>query len=135
VIAPTVHLNGTDGETLRVQLETAARAVQKALDAVYAAAPNARDYPLTAAYDIARATNSRHLRALVTVRDDLATSWEHVQEQIDARSASPRRVAQDDAPLFAERQAFVEAQNDAAGDAHEDDIAAAANNFDDGGVS
>ena len=41
---PTVHLNGTDRKSLLEQNHQAARAVADAMEALGAAAPNARDY-------------------------------------------------------------------------------------------
>lgn len=90
MIAPTVHLNGTDGEELLRQLEAAYTAVQAAITAVMAAAPNARDYYVQGnayAFRDARNAHDRHLRALQIVRDDLVTSGEHVQDQIAANEA------------------------------------------------
>jgi len=72
--APTVNRNGTANEELLVQYETATRAVQAAIATV-------------------EATHERHLRALVTVRDDLMRSWESVRDQVDAREAVGYRKA------------------------------------------
>lgn len=44
MIAPCVHLNGTSKHELLVQLETAARAVSAAQNALDSATPNLRDY-------------------------------------------------------------------------------------------
>ena len=72
-----------------------------------------------------------------------AQAWIDAAVAVEAHYAAQDEAADaqdDDAHLFDERQAFVDAQNearvatDAAADAHEDAVNDAANAFDDGGV-
>jgi hypothetical protein len=89
---PTIHMNGTTGEVLLEQYATAARAVQKAIDAVCDAGPNARDYYVQGP-DAGLAAQREHearVKALKTVRDELDAMMEGVQEQLDARDAARR---------------------------------------------
>lgn len=82
--APLVHLNGTAGAALAAQLEAAARALHEALDALRAAAPNARDYyPLGAdRFEVARCQYEARVRAVQAVRADLEALWVAVQDQL-----------------------------------------------------
>ncbi len=92
MMAPTVHLNGTTGEVLLDQYMTAAKAVQKAIDAVCDAGPNARDYYVQGS-DAGLAAQREHearVAALKAVRDELAAIAEGIQDQIDARDAARR---------------------------------------------
>jgi hypothetical protein len=92
MLIPTVHMNGTTGEVLLDQYMTAAHAVQKAIDAVCDAGPNARDYYVQGP-DAGLAAQREHaarVKALKTVRDELAAIMEGIQDQIDAKEASRR---------------------------------------------
>ena len=93
MLTPTVHMNGTAGDVLRDQYATAADAVRKAIDAVCDAGPNARDYYVqgTDAALTAQREHEARVKALKTVRDELAAIVEGIQDQIDAKEASRRR--------------------------------------------
>ena len=92
MLTPTVHMNGTAGEVLRDQYAAAADAVRKAIDAVCDAGPNARDYYVqgTDAALTAQREHEARVKALKTVRDELAAIAEGIQDQIDAKEASRR---------------------------------------------
>ena len=88
---PTVHNNGTAGEVLLDQNTTVLEAVRKAIDALYDAAPNARDYYQTpGAFVIAQRVHASRIAALTNVRDQIAATVEGIQDQIDAKEASRR---------------------------------------------
>ncbi len=92
MLIPTVHLNGTPGERLRDQYMDAVEAVRKAVDAVCDAGPNARDYYVQGP-DAGLAAQREHearIKALKTVRDELASIAEGIQDQLDARDAARR---------------------------------------------
>jgi hypothetical protein len=92
MLIPTVHGNGTAGEVLLDQYSAARDAVQKALDAICDAGPNARDYYVQGP-DAGLAAQREHearVKALKTVRDELAAIVEGVQDQLDARDAARR---------------------------------------------
>ena len=92
MLIPTVHMNGTAGEVLRDQYTAAADAMRKAIDAVCDAGPNARDYYVqgTEAALAAQREHEARVKALKTVRDELAAIAEGIQDQIDAKEASRR---------------------------------------------
>jgi hypothetical protein len=87
LLAPLVHMNGTGHDTLIEGYLAAASALSDALDALQAAAPNARDYYPQGddAYRQARAEHDRRANALRQVQAELQMLAENVQEQIDAR--------------------------------------------------
>ena len=92
MLIPTIHLNGTSGEDLLDQYAAAAEVVRKAIDAVCAAGPNARDYYVQGP-DASLAVQREHEARVATlkrVRDDLAAIAEGIQDQIDAKEASRR---------------------------------------------
>ncbi len=88
----TVHGNGTAGEVLLDQYASAAQAVQKAIEATCDAGPSSRDYYVQGP-DAGLAAQREHearVKALKTVRDELAAIAEGIQDQIDARDAARR---------------------------------------------
>lgn len=92
MLVPTVHSNGTTGEVLLDQYTAATEAVRKAIDALCDAGPNARDYYVQGS-DAASAAQREHearVKALKTVRDELAAVAEGIQDQLDARDAARR---------------------------------------------
>jgi hypothetical protein len=98
-VMPTLHTNGTSGEELARQLETAARAVQAALTALQEAAPNARDYYPQASAQLQgrdaflRAAEEHKLRCK-RLRDtyaELLEIHEAVTEQLEARATQRAR--------------------------------------------
>lgn len=92
MMIPTVHNNGTAGEALVDQNMAALDAVRKAIDAVCEATPNARDYYVQwpEAPEAAKRDHEARVKALTTVRDELAAIVEAVQTQIDEREALRR---------------------------------------------
>ena len=89
---PTLHMNGTSGADLLDQNTNAWEAVRAAIDALYAAAPNARDYYVKGpeAFSSAQRDHQTRLSTLTGVRDQLAALVEGIQDQIDAKEASRR---------------------------------------------
>lgn len=77
---PLVHLNGSSRDSLRVQYENAARAVNDALRALDDSAPNARDYyPLSpAAYEAARREHAARVDKVRSVHEELLSLFNHV---------------------------------------------------------
>lgn len=88
-MVPTVHLNGTSGKELAIQLEGAVNAIFQAREALVLAGPNARDYyPQGAsAYETARQQHSERAKRLSDIQDELQTIWEGVSAQIDEAEA------------------------------------------------
>lgn len=85
--APTVHLNGSDGATLREGYRRAADAIRRAMEVHGEASPNGRDYYLQgpeAYYTAAREHGERAAR-LQAVMEELAALWEAVDEQCAQR--------------------------------------------------
>jgi hypothetical protein len=81
---PTIHLNGTAGETLRDQWTTAWRALDNAIAALCDAGPNARDYYVQgpdAALEAQREHEAR-VKALRSMRDDVSGVVEGIETQI-----------------------------------------------------
>jgi hypothetical protein len=80
MILPTVHLNGTSRDALRLQYATASRAVGEAVLALEEAYPNARDYYVQGAdaFSIASREHSARVRTLRDMRADLDRILEHV---------------------------------------------------------
>jgi hypothetical protein len=62
IALPSVHLNGTSRDSLVEQAAEAARALDSALDAMCAAAPNARDYYVQAPGAFERACGEHEQR-------------------------------------------------------------------------
>lgn len=81
MVAPTVHLNGTPRERLAEGYEAAYRAVTAAIAALYACAPNGRDYYVQGPAAFGRADDEHRARiaALAQVRDDLLALYEAVE--------------------------------------------------------
>jgi hypothetical protein len=73
MMVPTVHLNGTSRTSLVADYEAAYEAVQAALTALCAAAPNGRDYYPQGphAYGLAEQDHYVRLAHLKAVADDL----------------------------------------------------------------
>ncbi len=89
MLLPTIHLNGSDPDTLAEGYERAASAVQAAIDAVACVAPNDRDYyPQGEGVGLAaRREHIARVDALCAVKADLARLLEHATEAVDARKA------------------------------------------------
>jgi hypothetical protein len=89
MLIPTIHLNGTTDEVMLDQYTAAAHAVQKAIDAICDAGPNARDYYVqgTDAALTAQREHEARVTSLKRVRDELAAIVEGIQDQIDAKKA------------------------------------------------
>lgn len=93
IITPLVHLNGTSAESLYNGYRAAWDALQAAVLATAATAPNARDYYCQSdrAYTMARAEHDKRMSALSTVLEQLALLSTDVMEQQDARVTRARR--------------------------------------------
>lgn len=88
LVAPTVHLNGSDGKQLHKTLEAAIDAVDKAVNAVMECYPHGRDYyPQNddAAYTWARDQHNERVKALTKVQADLTEISRNVRRQNDMR--------------------------------------------------
>ena len=85
---PTIHFNGTSREALLEEYQTAWSAVQQALEAVIAAAPNDRDYYVQGpeACTRAQAEHRERLAKIESVMTELHQILMHVFDQApDAR--------------------------------------------------
>lgn len=83
VAVPCVHSNGTSAGELAEQLTGAVDAVQAAIRAVDAAAPNGRDYYLVpGTFERAQAEHQARHNKLLSVLVELAQQYDHVQEVI-----------------------------------------------------
>jgi len=80
MVTPTVHLNGTSRQALLEGYVAAARAVREAMEAVQAAAPNARDYYVQgpAEWGLAQKEHRARLEKLEEVRAELEALAEEV---------------------------------------------------------
>jgi hypothetical protein len=90
---PTIHMNGSNPETLLEGLTGAYRAVDAAMRALDEAAPNGRDYYPQGPDAVQEATREHQLRAakLRSVREELQELVVSVQDQIDEREAARAR--------------------------------------------
>lgn len=88
ITGPTLHLNGSSAETLSEGFHAAHDAVSAAIEALCAAAPNARDYYVQdQAFTRANAEHVLRLRKLSEVQAELAALCNDISNQIYARSA------------------------------------------------
>lgn len=87
LIFPTVHLNGTSAKQLTEGLGEAYEAVDKAMDKLRDAAPNARDYYVQGDRAFQKAVEQHEARAkkLQAVADELMAIYESVEDQASAR--------------------------------------------------
>jgi len=71
---PTIHLNGSGRTILSEQYERADLAINDAINALFDARPNGRDYYTQGneAYDVALSEHTARVRALVGVRTDIS---------------------------------------------------------------
>ena len=86
---PTVHLNGTDAESLIEGYRAAHRALDAALSALSATTPNGRDYYVAGPHATTAAINEHcaRLAKIEAVQAEIYALWESVDEQQDARSS------------------------------------------------
>lgn len=92
-VIPTVHLNGTDGDTLLNRVADASNAVYAAIAALCEAGPNSRDY-YPQGSDVALAAQREHearIKSLRAICADLVTIHDGIQDQIDERAAQRKR--------------------------------------------
>ncbi len=89
---PTVHLNGSSPDVLLDGYKAASDAVYEALHKLEECAPNARDYYVQGPREFSHAMDEHMLRChkLTAVRTELVALLNHVQDQIDQRSAQRR---------------------------------------------
>ena len=82
-MAPTVHKNGTGSEALLTQCCAAAHAIEDALQAARAAAPNGRDYYVQGpkAFEAACAEHRDRVARLVSVQAEYESLSERIAEQ------------------------------------------------------
>jgi hypothetical protein len=79
---PTVHLNGTSRDTLLDGYLAARDALQLAMDAVQAAAPNARDYMQPSGYALATEEHAVRWTRLADTAGELSTLAEHISSLV-----------------------------------------------------
>jgi hypothetical protein len=86
-VAPTVHLNGTDGKVLENQLTAAVAACNHAINVLMDCYPHGRDYYLQddTAYVWARDAHSDRLKRLIAVQDELMAIERNVRRQNNFR--------------------------------------------------
>lgn len=84
---PTIHINGTSTETLIEGYEVAGQAIQRAIECLQDAAPNARDYYPAGdeAYALAIREHAARVEKLRAVYADLLIFHEHCSESAEAR--------------------------------------------------
>ena len=84
---PTIHMGGTDAESLAQDAKRARDALAKALDALTAASPNARDYYPQGgdAHAEAAREHAARIAAVMAVRDEMQAMFEHATEAVLAR--------------------------------------------------
>jgi len=98
---PTIHMNGTSAESLLKALSEAYSAVDKAMEAVAAAAPNARDYYPQGdnAFVEAREEHRSRLERLQSVQEELMEIAVAVQDQEDEKNTR-RNPARRTRPVY-----------------------------------
>jgi hypothetical protein len=84
---PLVHLNGTSATELEAQMRACGDTLRAALNALYLAAPNARDYyPLgDCAFAEAQARHMGRIMAVEAVFKGCQAILEEIVDQVDAR--------------------------------------------------
>ena len=93
MIAPVVHMNGSNGQELLDNVLKAAKAVETAFEAVVKTCPHGRDYYLSASVHpggaIGHAMDEYMVRKtrLQAIYKDLTGIAEIIQEQLDAKAA------------------------------------------------
>ena len=82
---PTIHLNGTSGEDLLEQVQTAYKAFDEARRALSKAAPNDRDYYMQEGSSCTEAQAEHRERAekIRSVKNDLRAIAHAIYEQVD----------------------------------------------------
>lgn len=82
MILPTVHINGTSREALSAQFAEVLKALQRALEAMADAAPNARDYypQGESAFRLARAEHESRIACVRAIREDYYRLYESVEK-------------------------------------------------------
>jgi hypothetical protein len=90
---PTIHMGGTDAESLAQDAKRARDALAKALDALTVAHPNARDYYPQGGDAHTEAANEHAARiaAVMAVRDEMTKLFEHAMEAVLAREERNQR--------------------------------------------
>jgi len=89
---PTIHLNGTSGETLTEGYLDAMDAISNAMRKLGAIAPHARDYYVQGddAFHKVWTENAARVTMLQHVRTEIGELLAHVQEQLAEREAIRR---------------------------------------------
>lgn len=90
-VLPTIHLNGTSAETLLFEATQARDALSRALDAMWGAAPNARDYYPQGVESAARAIREfdAHAAAVRAALAYFGAHVEHISDVLDQRRPNP----------------------------------------------
>lgn len=84
---PLIHLNGTSAEELEKRYRACACLLNEAMNALYLAAPNARDYyPLgDQAFAEAQKRHDARIAAVAMVQRECLALLEHVVDQAEER--------------------------------------------------
>jgi len=90
---PTIHLNGSNGETLFEEVSSAHEAIRTALEKLEAGAPNARDYYVQGNKEFEQARNQHCMRSnkLRDVMKELDEIRVGIREQLDERRHRSRK--------------------------------------------
>jgi len=85
---PLIHLNGTSATDLEAQMRVCCDALRAAMNALYQASPNARDYyPLgDEAFAEAKSRHERWTSSVVSVFNGCQEIMREIQKQIDDRA-------------------------------------------------
>jgi hypothetical protein len=80
VIFPSIHLNGTSAESLLEDYGKAAEALRLAIEAMYVASPNARDYYPQGpeACELAVKEHRERCAKVRAAREEILTIMEHI---------------------------------------------------------
>lgn len=87
ILAPTVHLNGTNGDDLLAQVCVPMNNIRWALEALNSSGPHGRDYYLHGSEAFPRAVEEHKSRVLrlESVFKELEAIYANVLEQVEAR--------------------------------------------------
>ncbi len=98
---PTIHLNGTNPETLLEEAYRAAKAIHVAIDAIQGAHPNARDYYPQGVEAASKAIREyeKHRLAVYDAALFFAAHVQHIEDTLDQRRSVQRVYEQPPKPL------------------------------------
>jgi len=93
IVVPSIHMNGSDADTLFEGYAEATGAIRKALKAMEAASPNARDYYVQGADAYGQAVKQHVARAdkLLEVQKEIFEILESVADARDLKNSRANR--------------------------------------------